>query len=401
MLTRFISPALLLGVLLLGGCTTSGGPAPAPVDRGPLPPDLTRPPLPGTSMPVMALPPPVSDREARSMVARLIPASVKDREAWAGDLYSIFNKLEFPHALEIYCAAIAVIEQESSFRADPEVPGLPALVWKELEERGSKFGIPKLLISAAMLKKSPDGRSYSERINALKTEKQLNALFDDMIAEVPAGKQLFAGYHPVRTGGPMQVSVEFAEQHVRNKPYPYPLKGSIRDEVFTRRGGLYFGSAILLDYPAPYDDVVYRFADFNAGRYSSRNAAFQKALGRLSGKPLTLDGDLLRYAKGQAVDTPSSVELAARGLGRKLKLHPSEIRRDLLLEKSPEFGQTPLFKRVFAFADSAAGAPVARQAMPQIKLKSPKITRQLTTEWFARRVEGRYRTCLTRADRAA
>ena len=26
--------------------------------------------------------------------------------------------------------------------------------------------------------------------------------------------------------------------------------------------------------------------------------------------------------------------------------------------------------------------------MPQIDLKSPKITRKLTTEWFARRVEG-------------
>jgi hypothetical protein len=34
--------------------------------------------------------------------------------------------------------------------------------------------------------------------------------------------------------------------------------------------------------------------------------------------------------------------------------------------------------------------------MPQIDLKSPKISRKLTTEWFARRVEGRYRNCLNR-----
>ena len=40
------------------------------------------------------------------------------------------------------------------------------------------------------------------------------------------------------------------------------------------------------------------------------------------------------------------------------------------------------------------------QAMPQIDLKSPKISRKLTTEWFARRVEGRYRSCLARSSRA-
>ena len=43
-----------------------------------------------------------------------------------------------------------------------------------------------------------------------------------------------------------------------------------------------------------------------------------------------------------------------------------------------------------------AGKPMPRQTMPQIDLKSPKITRKLTTEWFARRVEGRYKTCLGR-----
>jgi hypothetical protein len=392
--------ALGFAALLAGCATTSPFPEPVP-ER--LPPDFPRPASPtpprgdpATPMPGQAVKPPPTEREVRSMIARLLPANVKDRQGWAGDLYTAYASMGLPHAAPLYCASIAVIEQESSFQSDPQVAGLPAIVWKELEARGKRFGIPKLLIQAAMTKRSPDGRSYNQRIDSLKTEKQLNTLFEDMIAELPAGKQLFADYNPVRTGGPMQVSIAFAEQHVRERSYPYAPIRSVRDEVFTRRGGVYFGSAILLDYPAPYTDVVYRFADFNAGRYSSRNAAFQTAVTRLSNKALALDGDLLRYNKGQAVNEPSSVEIALRTLSGRLRMSDGEIRRDLLLEKSAGFGQSQLFTRTFALADSVAGQALPRQTMPQIDLKSPKITRQLTTDWFARRVEWRFRNCLAR-----
>ncbi|MGZ9058878.1 MAG: DUF1615 family protein [Burkholderiaceae bacterium] len=37
-----------------------------------------------------------------------------------------------------------------------------------------------------------------------------------------------------------------------------------------------------------------------------------------------------------------------------------------------------------------------RAVLPNIKLKSPKITRNLTTEWFARRVDDRYQRCVAR-----
>jgi hypothetical protein len=71
-----------------------------------------------------------------------------------------------------------------------------------------------------------------------------------------------------------------------------------------------------------------------------------------------------------------------------------EIRRDLQREKEAEFEKTDLYERLFELADRKAGSPVPRAAVPSIRLESVKITRPLTTEWFAQRVDGRYRKCL-------
>lgn len=380
-------PALLLASL--AGCSFLEGEPEGPA----LPPDMAR----GThGRTASAWPLTLDKEEAQRRIARLIPGYAKDRAGWAGDLYTAFAALQVPHATQTYCAAIAIIEQEASFQADPAVPGLPRIVRRELQERAERYRIPRLILDSALQKNGPDGRSYEQRIAALRTERELNALFEDMIGELPFGRQLFAGYNPVRTGGPMQVSIAFAEQHVKERDYPYPVDRKIRDEVFTRRGGVYFGSAILLDYVVPYEQIVHRFADFNAGRYSSRNAAFQAALGRVTGKTLVLDGDLLRYADGQVASLASSVEEAALGIAGQLAMSRPQIRRDLLQEKSAAFGNSPLFQRVFALADASAGKPLPRQILPRIDLKSPKISRKLTTEWFAKRVDKRYQSCLAR-----
>ena len=385
---RPLAIASLLGLSLLGACSLFESEPEGPA----LPPDMARR---ADGKTATAWPTSLPRDEAIKRIQRLIPAYAKDRSGWAGDLYTAYASLGVPHATQTYCATIAIIEQESSFQADPVVPGLPAIVRRELDARAARYKVPGLLIDAALKKTSPEGNTYEQRIASLKTETQLNNLFEDMIGELPFGRQLFADFNPVRTGGPMQVSVAFAEQHVRERDYPYPIAKKLRNEVFTRRGGVYFGSAILLDYPVPYDQIVYRFADFNAGRYSSRNAAFQLALGKIAGKPLAPDGDLLRYENGLPANVASSVEDAALNIAYQLEMSRPQIRRDLLLEKTPAFSRSPLYTRVFALADKA-GKPMPPPAMPQIDLKSPKITRKLTTEWFARRVEGRYKTCLTR-----
>jgi len=393
---------LMLACLLaagLGGCATDGqyeprSPAVAPESVRATPPT----PAPPAALP---RPSPVSpasphERDGRALLNRLLPANIGDRAGWTTDILAALTALQIPALPENLCAAIAVIEQESSFVADPPVAGLSRIAWQEIERRREKYSIPRLVLDLALRKSSPDGRTYRARIDALQTERQMNALYDDMLSELPGGKTLFGGYNPIRTGGQMQVSIAFAEEQIRQRPYPYARRDSVRNEVFTRRGGVYFGMAMLLDYPGSYSQMLYRFADFNAGRYSSRNAAFQDAVSRLSGQTLALDGDLLRYQDGVPADGSSETQRAILLMRARLRLNEAEIVRDLKLEKSQAFEQSVLYQRLYALADATSGAPRPRERLPQIDLKSPKITRQLTTEWFARRVEERYRTCLAR-----
>jgi len=344
---------------------------------------------------------PISAEQGRALVGRLLPEHVKDRTGWAVDIYAALAVLDIAPTPDNICAVIAITEQESSFTVDPQVPGLAAIARKEIERQRLNAGIPRIVLDAALALPSANGTSYADRLSSVRTEHELSDLFDDFIGRVPLGKSFLADRNPVRTGGPMQVAISFAQAHAEGRGYPYPIAGSVRDEVFTRRGGMYFGIAHLLDYPASYDRMIYRFADFNAGPYASRNAGFQHAVTQVSGIPLVLDGDLLRYDGGRPLAEPGSTELAVRSLGGRLDMSTRDIRRDLEQGTSAAFEKTTLHARVFAMADRAAGKPLPRAVVPRIQLKSPKITRSLTTEWFANRVETRYRQCLKRASPAA
>ena len=340
-------------------------------------------------------PAPQRPLDIKAQIASLMPAGTQDRTGWAADIYGAMKALDIPPNPSNICAVLAVAEQESSFRADPTVPGLSRIAWEEIDRRAERMGVPKFAVRGALSLNSPTGKTYAERIDAVRTEREMSEIFEDFIGMVPLGKRLFAGWNPVRTGGPMQVSIAFAERHARDKPYPYPVAESIRHEVFTRRGGLYFGIAHLLDYPAAYDKPLYRFADFNAGRYASRNAAFQNAASLASGLPVDLDGDLVR-PDGDGEVRPGSTEAAVRALAKRLGMGQTAIRRALEQGDSTDFERSPLYRKVFELADEEGRRPVPRTILPRIQLQSPKITRKLTTEWFANRVDERHRHCLAK-----
>ena len=388
------APVLLLVALLAAGCAS--GPAPDPrAVQPPAPVESRTPAGAGAAAPVPVRPAPPPPPQ--SLLQRLLPPTLKsDRGGWSSDILAAFSALRLAPSAENLCASIAVIEQESGFQADPVVPGLSRMVRAEIEARRQRFHVPPMVVEAALARRSADGRSFGARIDALRTERQLSELYEEIIAAVPAGRLLLSDYNPVRTGGPMQVSIAYAELHARQTPYRGPGR-TIREAVFTRRGGVHFGIAHLLDYPAPYRAPIHRFADFNAGHYAARNAAFQQAVTRLSGHALVPDGDLLRYRNGVPDAAPGATQRALHALAPRLRLAPARIDAELRQEKEAGFARTAVYQRVYALADAAAGRRVAREAMPQITLKSPKIQRKLTTAWFADRVNRRYHGCLRRA----
>jgi hypothetical protein len=326
-------------------------------------------------------------------IQSLIPNTVAQRAAWAVDLQLVFAALRIEPTRANVCAVLAVTEQESTYNPDPPVPNLAKVAREEILRRADRAGVPEIAVNLALQLRSPDGRTWDERLATVRTERELSLMYEQFIAEVPLGRTLLAQHNPVRTAGPMQVSIDFAQAHVRARPYPFPAEESLRHEAFTRRGGLYFGTAHLLDYPAPYgSEMLYRFADFNAGRWASRNAAFQQALATATGRRIDLDGDL--YVAGSV--EPGQTESAARSLGTALGLTHAEIRRELERSSSADFDRSPLLAKVFALAEQRSGKTPPRAVIPRIVLQSPKITRRLTTEWFARRVDERWKRCLQR-----
>lgn len=331
---------------------------------------------------------------AGPLIDQLLPQAVHDRAGWSADIRASFAAERLVPSRESLCAVIAIIEQESGFQVDPVVPNLGTIAWKEIERRARADDIPLVLVHAALALDSSDGRTYAQRIRAARTEKELSDTYEDFIGQAPLGRRLFAGWNPIRTRGPMQVNVAFAERYAARRPYPFPLPRSLDDELFTRRGSLYFGIAHLLDYRAPYDRYLYRFADYNSGQYASRNAAFQRALHLASGITVDPDGALL--PEGDTTANAGSTERAALALARRLALTPREVHAALELGREEDFERSALYRRVFALAERRAGEPLPRAAVPHIELAGPKLTRRLTTAWYARRVEARFERCTAR-----
>lgn len=119
------------------------------------------------------------------------------------------------------------------------------------------------------------------------------------------------------------------------------------------------------------------FADYNAGRFSSRNAALQDVVNRLAGgkKKLTSDGDMLIYLhNGSPSDDASKTEELVQDLADEfdLGLSNEQIRADLLKEKMPAFENTLTYQKLRATYKNQFGNEAAYARIPEATVAGAK-----------------------------
>jgi len=87
-------------------------------------------------------------------------------------------------------------------------------------------------------------------------------------------------------------------------------------------------------------------------------------------------------------------ELAVRSIATRLRLDDGAIHAALEEGRSANFERSAVYRGVFRLAEQTLHHSLPRAVIPHIELEGPKIERRLTTEWYARRVNGRYQACL-------
>ena len=355
-------------------------------------------------------------------IRKVIPARVNDRESWSQDIFDIMQELSIPKTKQNVCSIVAVVDQESNFVADPTVPGLGAKAVEEINSRlkekfeaklGEKIGGTVAGYFEDVLKNQPSpGNNYMSQMRKVQTERELDLLYREIFdymaqhyhvsaltgAAKLVGQDIGEKLNPITTLGSMQVHINYAKEHKRKAGGIAEL----RNDLYTQYGGLYYGIHRLMEYPADYDEAIYRFADYNSGMYSSRNAAFQKMLGALTEAEISLDGDLLLYNKdGDVRSTQSQTEkeLIAVFAQNNVLVTPRQIRADLKKEKEKKFEDTQTYLAVQKLYQKKTNKEPMYAVMPQVVISGPKLSRDYNTNWFASRVNGRYEQCMQKAKR--
>src|SRR5688572_21612176 len=106
--------------------------------------------------------PPVDPDVVRAEISKRLPASAKNRDGWAIDIFAAFEALSIKPTPQNICSAIAVTEQESTFQVNPPVPQLPEIARREIDARAARYNIPRMVVTAALNLRSSNGATYTD-----------------------------------------------------------------------------------------------------------------------------------------------------------------------------------------------------------------------------------------------
>jgi hypothetical protein len=313
-------------------------------------------------------------------------------ERWASALNTVFHDLKVPCDDEdFFVLVLTTIQLESGVSEDPplENPNLEELFSFQVQRLREDNPLAGKLLEVSELESelraklradTRRGRVRREKALVRYVEQDLRVWLQGRLQErffLPAAMAAYAAEtglpNPVHTIGPMQVSLQKAYDNARRRgervESPEEMRRWLLDpEMALERGlkeGVYQLWRIYSFYRgslSPEPAVRFTTADYNAGEFSSRNAAFQARVSELSGHALVLDGDLLVYSNGRAAERASNTEAAVITLLERYAA--PNIRRDLLLEKEARFSATPTARQVCAAWRRRTGKACALAALP-------------------------------------
>jgi hypothetical protein len=336
----------------------------------------------------------LTEKQVKKLVLAARPNNPSP-DIWARAIKESLEELDQPVDKEHVSAVVAVISQVSGFSISQKSSRMASILRKKIESAESNE-VLRFMIETRLDQEASNGRSFRENIDAIESELDFEKWYDEFTSASITKPILLVlrkdASDLVTTIGSMQVSVKFAEEYPK-KPVNAGI-GSVRDMLYTCKGGVFYGTAYLLDYKRDYDDWKYVFADFNAGHYTCRNAGFQKMLANLTHKKVVMDGDLMNYENGTT--TPSATYETFIGFLQKkgLEFDENRIRNDFAKEKSYDFQETWSYRTIADLHKRKYGRTI-NALLPDIPLSSPKFaSSNLSTKWFAQRVKSRFNRCM-------
>ena len=215
-------------------------------------------------LPALATEPELTRADVRALARQIVPPG-KDAPGWAADISSAMEMNAIRPTRPNVCSVMAVIGQESTFTANPAVAGLGRMAEQQIQTKLSSLpvlpGAAAVGVEIFLATKPTPEKSYLSMIRTARTERDLDLVYRNLtfylFREYASTRLLNAGVvahridaaNPVATLGSMQVSAAFtiaAIEKAKNRRLGLGAIWKLRDELYTRKGGVAYGTRMLL-----------------------------------------------------------------------------------------------------------------------------------------------------------